>query len=291
VCQGVETIALNKIHVLTSEKIEMTSLTKTAVVKGGGDLGTAVAIRLAQAGMRVVVTELANPLVVRREVALASAVFKETVCIEGATTGRKVADFNGVQTAWSNGEIPVLVDPTNQISSLIHPDVLVDAIIAKRNTGTTLLDAPVVIALGPGFRAGVDCHALIETMRGPDLGRPVYSGEVKPDTGVPGVIGGETYRRVLRVPVDGIFAPCVAIGDLVQAGQTVAEVNGLTIKTEIDGVIRGLLAEGLFVHQGEKAGDVDPRGKRELCYLVSDKAWKIADGVLEAVHTLESTLK
>jgi len=266
----------------------MIGRSKVAVVKGGGDLGTAVAIRLVQAGMWVVVTELSNPLVVRREVALASAIFNDKTVIEGKYTGRKVQDYDGVLAAWKNGETPVIVDPLTRIADRIRPFVIIDAIIAKRNTGTTSNSAPIVIALGPGFQAGVDCRAVIETQRGPDLGRPLYSGEAKTDTGIPGLIGNETYRRVLRAPVDGIFISCAAIGDLVHVGQTVAEVGGRAVKVEINGMIRGLLADGLFIWAGTKVGDIDPRGERELCFHVSDKAWKVADGVLEVIHVLES---
>lgn len=258
-----------------------------AVVKGGGDLGTAVAIRLMQAGMRVVVTELPYPLVVRRAVALASAVFEGSIVIEGQFRGRRVTDLSGVQAAWAAGEIPVVVDPQTKISAQVHPDVLVDAIIAKRNTGTRLDQAPLVIALGPGFEAGVDCHAVVETQRGPSLGRPLFTGQAEPNTGVPGLIGGETIRRVLRAPADGEFIPRAAIGDRVQAGQVVAEVAGQVIQAEFNGVVRGMLAAGLHVQAGVKVGDIDPRGERELCYRVSDKAWKVADGVMEAIRTLE----
>jgi xanthine dehydrogenase accessory factor len=265
----------------------MNAQPKVAIVKGGGDLGTAVAIRLMQAGMHVVVTELASPLVVRREVALASAVYDGVIVIEEKFTGRKVQDLAGVRAAWKAGEIPVLVDPATHILEQIHPDLLVDAIIAKHNTGTAIDQAPLVIALGPGFTAGIDCQAVIETQRGPTLGQPLFTGQAEPDTGVPGLIGGETIRRVLRAPVEGVFTPHVKIGDSVQAGQVVAEVAGQGIRAEVDGVIRGMLAAGLHIQKGVKVGDVDPRGERELCYLVSDKAWKIADGVLQAIRELE----
>lgn len=265
----------------------MNNPSRVAIVKGGGDLGSAVAIRLMQAGMDVVVTELASPLVVRRAVALASAVFNGVIVIEGQFTGRRVEDLDGVRAAWQAGEIPVLVDPHTQIREQVHPFVLVDAIIAKRNTGTRIDQAPLVIALGPGFEAGLDCHAVIETQRGPSLGKPLFTGQAEPNTGVPGLIGGETVRRVLRAPADGEFIPHVAIGDPVRAGQVVAEVAGRVIRAEIDGVVRGMLAAGLNVPEGCKVGDIDPRGRRELCYLVSDKAWKIADGVLEAIRVLE----
>jgi xanthine dehydrogenase accessory factor len=264
---------------------------KVAVVKGGGDIGTAVAIRLKQAGLLVVVTELPRPLVVRREVALASAVFAGKIIIEGETTSRKVEGFDGLQPAWDAGEIPVLVDPHTQIITQLHPFVLIDAIIAKNNTGTSIHDAPIVIALGPGFQAGVDCHAVIETQRCPNLGRPLFSGSTEPDTGIPGLIGGETYRRVLRSPVEGTFVGHAAIGDFVHAGQIVAEVSGQPISSEINGVVRGLLADGLYIHSNEKIGDIDPRGIRELCLRVSDKAWKVADGVLDAIHNLEVKLQ
>ncbi len=256
-----------------------------ALVKGGGDLGTGVALRLFQHGYRVVVTELPQPLVVRRTVAVASAVYAGQVTIEGMEA-RRVQDVTGITAEWAAGHIPVMVDPETRVVQQLSPQIIVDAIMAKRNTGTTIHDAPSVVALGPGFSAGVDCHAIVETQRGPDLGRVFFSGSTAPDSGVPGEVGGEAIRRVLRAPVDGMFVERARIGDLVHAGDVVGQVNDQPVTAAIAGVVRGLLTTGVIVRAGTKVGDIDPRGDPALCYQVSDKAWRVADGVLEALARL-----
>jgi xanthine dehydrogenase accessory factor len=255
------------------------------VVKGGGDLGTGVILRLRHQGYRVVVTELPQPLVVRRAVAAASAVYEGQVTVEGMTA-RYVTDKAGIMAAWNEGHVPVIVDPAAHIVRDLEPLVVVDAIMAKRNTGTTLNDASIVIALGPGFHAGVDCHAVIETQRGPDLGRVYLRGSTSPDSGVPGDVGGEAARRVVRAPMSGTFTGLVQIGDRVSAGDVIAEVSGVPVTAQIAGVVRGLLAGGLMVRAGLKVGDVDPRDDPVVCFQVSDKAWQVANGVLEAVAIL-----
>ena len=256
-----------------------------ALVKGGGDLGTGVALRLFQHDYRVVVTELPQPLVVRRTVAMASAVYEGRVTIEGVEA-RRVQDATGITAAWADGYIPVMVDPETRIAQKLRPHIVVDAIMAKRNTGTTIHDAPAIVALGPGFGAGTDCHAVVETQRGPDLGRVYFKGSTAPDSGVPGEVGGEAIRRVLRAPVDGVFVEQARIGDLVRPGNVVGQVNGQPVTAVIAGVVRGLLTSGVAVRAGTKVGDIDPRGDPALCYRVSDKAWQVADGVLKALARL-----
>jgi xanthine dehydrogenase accessory factor len=255
------------------------------LVKGGGDLGTGVALRLFQHDYRIVVTELPQPLVVRRKVAVASAVYEERVTIEGVEA-RRVQDIAGIRAAWAAGHVPVIVDPETRIAQKLRPCIVVDAIMAKRNVGTTIHAAPIVVALGPGFCAGVDCHAVVETQRGPNLGRVYFEGSTAPDSGVPGEIGGEAIRRVLRAPIDGTFVERVRIGELVRAGDVVGQVNDQPVTAAIAGVVRGLLTSGVAVRAGTKVGDIDPRGDPALCRQVSDKAWKVADGVLEALAQL-----
>ena len=255
------------------------------LVKGGGDLGTGVVLRLFQHDYRVVVTELPQPMVVRRTVAVASAIYEERVTIEGVEA-RRVQDVPGIGAAWAAGCIPVIVDPEAHVVRGLAPHVAVDSIMAKHNTGTTIHDAPIVVALGPGFCVGVDCHAVVETQRGPNLGRVYFSGSTAPDSGLPGLVGGETVRRVLRAPVDGLFVGRVCIGDLVRAGDVVGQVDGQPVTAAIPGVVRGLLTSGVAVRAGAKVGDIDPRGDPTLCSRVSDKAWKVADGVLEAMARL-----
>ena len=183
----------------------------------------------------------------------------------------------------AEGQVPLIIDPRAEVLARLRPTVVVDAIMAKRNTGTTITDAPIVIGLGPGFTAGVDVHAVIETNRGHNLGRIILSGSAEPHTGVPGPTAGYTVQRVLRAPCEGAFTGKRHIGDPVEAGEVVASVAGEPIAAKLAGVIRGLLADGLFVKAGMKVGDVDPRGVREHCFTISDKARSIGGGVLEAI--------
>ena len=257
--------------------------------KGGGDLATGVVHRLHQSGMPVVVTELAQPTVIRRAVALASAVYEGQVEVEGLAAQLAESDEE-IRAALAEGQVPVVVDPRAEVITRLRPTVVVDAIMAKRNTGTTITDAPIVIGLGPGFTAGVDVHAVIETNRGHHLGRVILSGSAEPHTGVPGPTAGFSRERVLRAPCEGIFTGQRRIGDAVKAGEVVASVAGQPVAARIAGVLRGLLADGLFVKAGMKVGDVDPRGVREHCFTISDKARAIGGGVLEAVLYLLSRL-
>jgi xanthine dehydrogenase accessory factor len=252
------------------------------VVKGGGDLGTGVAWRLHRCGFRVLVTEAECPTVIRRAVAFAAAVYEGVIVVDGVTA-RLVEDDVAIATAWAAGEVPVLVDPGCEVLQGLRPDALVDAILAKRNTGTRIDDAPVVVALGPGFTAGVDCHAVVETNRGHNLGRVILEGRAEANTGVPGTVGGEGARRVLRATADGVFRAARAIGDRVRAGEVVAYADDVPILSQLDGVVRGLLQDGLRVHRGMKVGDVDPRGVVSHCFTISDKALAIAGGVVEAI--------
>ena len=252
------------------------------VIRGAGDLATGVAVRLFRAGCRVVMCDIEKPTTVRRTVAFSEAIRLGSTTVEGVEAHR-VASASEVAAELVARRVPVLVDPDAVCVRMLRPDVLVDAIIAKRNMGTRITDAPVVIALGPGFTAGVDCHAVIETKRGHDLGRVIWEGSAATNTGVPGVIAGHGADRVLRAPADGVFEPRLSIGDEVHAGDVAALVAGEPLKCTIDGVLRGLLAPGVEVTRGMKAGDIDPRGVREHCFTVSDKARAVAGGVLEAL--------
>lgn len=255
------------------------------VVKGGGDLGTGVAWRLHRCGFHVLVTEVAEPTVIRRAVAFANVVYVGTMTVDGITA-RLAADDHEALAVWDSDEVPVMVDAESAVVLRLQPDAVVDAIIAKRNTGTSIADAPIVVALGPGFSAGVDCHAVVETHRGHDLGRVIEEGSAEPNTGIPGTIGGEGGRRVLRAPRAGVFRGRRAIGDLVQEGEIVANVESEPIPARIDGVVRGLLHEGLAVRAGQRVGDIDPRGVLEHCFTISDKALAVGGGVVEAIMHL-----
>jgi len=252
------------------------------LIKGGGEMATGVAHCLARAGFRVCVTEVPEPQAVRREVAFSEAVFDGQKEVEGLVA-RRVSTGQEILRTWKQGEIPVIVDPRGAIWKKLKPDVLVDAILAKRNTGTRIDDAPLVIGLGPGFRAGEDSHLVIETNRGHRLGRVIEEGEAEPDTGIPGEIAGYTWERVFRAPVNGKFTGKKRIGDGVEKGEVVAEVEGIPVEAKVGGVIRGILRDGLWVTEGMKVGDVDPRGKREYCFTISDKARAIGGAVLEAI--------
>ena len=251
------------------------------VIKGAGDLATGVAVRLHRAGLRLLMTEIAEPTVVRRTVAFAEAVFGGETTVEGIV-GRRCASWEEAQVVLASEAIPILIDPEATIVRQARPTVLVDAIMAKRNLQTRLADAPTVIALGPGFVAGRDVHAVVETQRGHYLGRMILEGAAQPDTGVPGNIGGYTRERVLRAPADGRLLEPAAIGATVEAGQTVAWVANQPVRSAIGGTLRGLVREGLPVTAGMKIGDVDPRAEEAHCFTVSDKSLAIGGGVLEA---------
>lgn len=255
------------------------------LIKGAGDLATGVALRLYRAGLLVAMTELASPSAIRRTVCFSEAVRLGEMNVEGVTARLVPLDGQAVKDCWSQGCVPLVVDPSTALLNSLSFDVLVDAVIAKRNTGTAIHQAPVVIALGPGFEAGTDCHAVIETMRGHDLARTLYHGRARPDTGEPGLVGGQTKKRILRAPCDGIVRTLKSIGSAVQAGEPVATVGGQPMYSAIDGIIRGLLPDGYVATAGMKSGDVDPRRDVNY-YTVSDKARALGGAVLEAICRL-----
>jgi xanthine dehydrogenase accessory factor len=259
------------------------------LVRGGGDLASGAVYRLHRSGMRVMVLELPDPTVIRRAVAFASAVSEGAIKVEGVV-GRRADSLEQALRILDQGEVPVMVDPNADTVRQWHPDVVVDAILAKRNVGTRITDAPTVIGLGPGFVAGVDVHAVVETKRGHYLGRVILEGSAAPDTGVPGEIMGYASERVLRAPRSGVFVGSRHIGEQIRAREAVAEVDAEPVIAQIDGVLRGLLADNRAVTEGMKVGDVDPRGIREHCFTISDKALAIGGGVLEAVLLLRRDL-
>lgn len=253
-----------------------------AIVRGGGDLASGVVYRLVKAGFPVLVTEVARPLAIRRAVAFASAVYEGQITVEGVTA-RLIAGPEEAVTCWAAGQVPVLVDPAGESIATLQPAVLIDGRMAKRNLDTAMSDAPLVIALGPGFVAGEDCHAVIETKRGHFLGRVIWRGAAAPDTGRPGSVQGHEADRVLRAPSDGELLALAQIGDAVQAGQVLATVAGEPVHAPFDGVLRGLLHPSVPVTRGMKIGDVDPRGVRAHCFTISEKSLAVGGGVLEAI--------
>jgi len=252
------------------------------VVRGGGDLGTGVAHALCGAGYRVLVLETDRPRAVRRAAAFAEAVYAGRAIVEGVEA--ILVPTPRAASALGGGALPVAVDPEGALVRSLRPAAVVDARMAKRNLGTSRADAPVTIALGPGFEAGRDVDVVIETNRGPSLGRVIEAGSAEPDTGVPGEVGGASVERLLRAPAAGEFRARARIGDLVSAGDTVAEVGGASVVTRIAGLLRGLAADGLAVAQGDKVGDVDPRGAAVDAKAVSDKARAVGRAVLAALR-------
>lgn len=252
------------------------------LVRGAGEMATGVSHRLASCHLKVCMIEENNPLAIRREVAFSEVVFDGEKEVEGVIAKRAELPDH-IPGIWGEGKVPVLVDPEARIKDFLKPDVLIDAILAKRNLGTKMTDAPLVIGLGPGFCAGKDVHRVIETNRGHNLGRIIADGEAEPNTGIPGSIGGYTEERVIRAPTDGRLILLRNIGDSVKADETVGKIGETDVRSKISGVIRGLLRDGAEVRRGMKMGDVDPRGTRVHCYTISDKARTISGGVLQAI--------
>ncbi len=256
------------------------------LIRGGGDLASGVALRLYRAGLRLIITELPQPLVVRRSVSFAEAVYNRSCQVEGVTAVL-ASDLDHAFQIIHNGHIPVLVDP--EVSSLAELRLrqtwlaLVDARMTKLPPETTLASASLVISLGPGCVAGENCHAVVETKRGHQLGRVIWAGATEADTGEPDALLSQGRSRVLRAPAQGLIQTCARIGEHVEAGQVVAEVDGASVTAPFAGVLRGLIHSGLPVWNGLKVGDVDPRDDPRYCYLVSDKSLAVGGGVLEAI--------
>lgn len=261
------------------------------VFRGGGEMASAAARLVFLAGFRVVVLERAEPLALRRPVAFAEAVFARETRVDGVPA--RLVDRADLPAWLASSErfVPVCVDPDGASLRDLRPDVLVDGRMAKRNLGTTPADAPLVIGLGPGFRAPADVHAVIETQRGAELGLVRWEGEALADTGQPAEVLGHTSSRVLRAPAAGRLRGLRAIGDLVRSGEAVAEVGSRPVVSEIDGLLRGLLANGVFVDAGVKVGDVDPRGRAVDPHRISEKGRAIAAGTLEAILLRLAVLK
>jgi xanthine dehydrogenase accessory factor len=255
------------------------------IIRGGGDLATGVAYRLHKAGFPLIVLELARPLVIRRKVALATAVLEGEIQIEDMHGCLAPTPESALEMAYNN-TIPVLVAPDlSALRLLPSAFAVIDARIAKRNIDTHMNQAPLVIGMGPGFSAGVDCHAIIETMRGHRLGRVIWDGPALPNTGTPGIIAGKGAERVLRAPVDGLVDWKLEIGDLVKADQVIGDVAGQPVIAPFAGVVRGTIAEGTAVTTGMKIGDVDARGNVQACFTISDKALAMGGAALEAMLT------
>ena len=258
------------------------------IVRGGGDLATGTIHRLWSAGLRVLVLETTKPAAIRRQVALCEAVYEGETTVEGLRAVR-IETLEQAQSVWAQSAVPVLIDPEGACIARVKPDVVVDAILAKRNLGTRRNMAPLTIALGPGFVAGQDVDAVVETKRGHRLGRIIREGSAIPNTGIPGVIGGYCAERVIHAQANGVFMNVRKIGDLVEKGEAIATIRtpegtDIPVTAQIPGILRGLLRSGYPVTPGFKIADIDPR-REELsnCFLISDKSRCIAGSVLELV--------
>lgn len=256
------------------------------LIRGAGDLATGIAVRLYEGGHEIVMTERPVPLTVRRSVAFSRAVYEKKAEVEGITAVRAEGIVE-VNRAVSECKIAVVVDEKAVIRKEYCPDVIVDAILAKKNTGTGMEDAPFVIGVGPGFFAGTDCHCVVETKRGHHLGRVIWHGSAAPNTGVPGEIGGFGIERLIKASAEGTAEPKVSIGDLVTEGQIVAYTGGEPVYAGMSGMVRGMIQPHVFVSEGLKIGDIDSRTDPDYCVAVSDKARAVGGGVLEAVSAFE----
>lgn len=252
-------------------------------VKGAGEMATGVAWRLFRSGFKkIYMLESPQPLAVRRQVCFSEAVYDGKAVVEGVEAHR-VSSSAGIPDVWENGGIPVRVDPEWQSLKQHRPQVVVDAIIAKKNLGTHMDEAGLVIGLGPGFTAGEDVHLAVETNRGHNLGRLITRGCPQADTGIPGAIAGVTRARLLRAPCRGTFISDLGIASPVKEGDTVGFIDGTPVIAGVDGVLRGQIRSGIHVRKGCKIGDIDPRGRAEYCPTISEKARAIGGSVLEAV--------
>ena len=260
------------------------------LIRGAGDIASGIAIRLYRSGFDVIMTDTARPTAIRRTVSFSGAIVAGSQTVEDVTA-RLANTPEDALNITKQGDIAVLADEKCDCLRTLSPNALVDAILAKRNLGTRIDMAPAVIGVGPGFTAGEDCHAVVETMRGHTLGRVYYSGSALPNTAVPGLIGGYAGERVLRAPADGVFTRILDIGDEVQPGDIAGTVNGQPMKCTIGGVVRGILPSGTPVHRGMKSGDVDPRCQPEYCTTASDKALAVGGGALEAILHLTGALR
>ena len=252
------------------------------LIRGAGDLASGVALRLHRAHFKIIMTEVARPLAVRRAVSFAEAIYQGVWEIEGVVADH-VEDEHAVQRALAEGHIPVVVDPDAALIQEHHPLAVIDGRMLKRPSGLGVDAAPLVIGLGPGFTVGVDSHAVVETKRGHTLGRVYWEGSAETNTGIPDLVAGYDVQRVIRAPVAGVLREGLPIGSLVKAGDRIVLVGDEPVTANFEGALRGLLHDGVQVEEGLKIGDLDPRAKQEYCFLVSDKALAVGGGVLEVL--------
>ncbi|SHH86379.1 selenium-dependent molybdenum cofactor biosynthesis protein YqeB [Clostridium grantii] len=256
----------------------------TIVVRGGGDIATGIIHRLYRAGFKVIVLEVEKPSLIRRRVSFGQSIYDKEIEIEGIKS-KHVETFSEAIECLEQGIIPVIIDEQGEIIKNNKIDVVVDAILAKKNLGTTMEMASVIIGVGPGFTVGKDVHAIIESNRGHNLGKVILekNKSAESNTGIPGNIMGFTEERVVRAVGEGNIKIVKDIGALVKKRDVLATIEGKKVEAKIDGVVRGMINEGFYVFDGMKIGDIDPRGNKENCFEISDKARSVGGGVLEAV--------
>lgn len=263
---------------------------QVVVVRGGGDVASGTIQKLHRCGFKVLVLEIEKPTAIRRKVSFSDVIYESEVVIEG-DRAKLVESIQDIEKCWQDRIIPVIIDPKGQIIEDIKADVVVDAILAKKNLGTNRDLAPIVIGLGPGFEVGKDVDAIVETMRGHNLARVLLSGSAMPNTGIPGVIEGHSKDRVIYSPGSGKIKLLKDIGDSVEKDELIAYVEKSEVRATLTGILRGIIRDGTIVFEGMKIGDVDPRlNQRANCYKISDKARNIAGGVLEAILSLDCKL-
>lgn len=259
---------------------------KLVIVKGAGDIASGVIHKLHNSGFSVIALEIEKPTAIRRNICFSDAVYENKKVVEGVEA-ILCSTSNEIKETLYSSKVAVVVDPEGKIIDELKPLVVIDAKLAKKNIGLSIGNAPIVVGIGPGFNAGVDCDCVIESSRGHNLGKIIYSGFAKDNTGIPGSVAGYTYERVLRAPKDGIINTKFSIGDLVKSSDIIASIGEEYVSFEIDGLIRGLIRDKTYVTRGMKIGDVDSRvSEIENCNTISDKARCIAGGVLEAVLSL-----
>lgn len=262
----------------------------TVVIRGAGDVATGIGHRLHRCGYKVLHLDIEKPMVIRRTVAFTQALFQGEGEVDGVKCV-KVEDLEGIEKAWSEDKVPVMIDPKAEIVKTLKPDVVVDAIIAKKNRGMTIDMAKTTIAVGPGFVAGEDVDVVVESNRGHFLGSIILDGSAAANTGQPGNIGGFTTERVIRANADGVLKHVRDIGDMVKKGQPIADIEGTIVEASIDGMLRGMITDGTEVFTGLKIADIDPRGEEMYCYTITEKARAIGGAVLEAILHMEKLRK
>jgi len=260
---------------------------ETVVVRGGGDLASGVIYRLFQSGYKIVVLDIENPLAVRKNVSFCQSIYDGSIVIEGVE-GVFCKNLEDINTAHNHNKIPVLIDPEGILIKKLKPDIVIDGILAKKNLGTNKKMADIVIALGPGFEADRDVHAVIETYTvNNNLSKVIYEGKASKNTGIPGMVKGYSGERAFYSPVSGVTKVVKDIGERVDEGDVILEIGNKKVKAPIGGIVRGMIMKGIYVDKNVKMGDIEPRERVDFCYGISDKARAIGGGVLEAILHLQ----